>query len=179
MKLTPRERFLAKVCPEPGSGCWLWRGQLRPDGYGVLWLDGKSHSAHRAAWVLFRGEIDPGLLVCHKCDVRACVNPEHLFLGTHTDNARDRQEKGRSMLGEKVHSSKLSAKQVSRIKRMLAEGCMYESELARAFGVTPPTIRAIARGTAWRHVEAAPAAVATAENDNDDPQDCPGLKPDP
>jgi predicted XRE-type DNA-binding protein len=168
MKLTPRERFLAKVCPEPKGGCWLWRGQLRPDGYGVLWLAGKSHSAHRAAWTLFRGEITPGLLVCHTCDVRACVNPEHLFLGTHTDNARDREQKGRSKLGEEVHSAKLSTKQVSRIKRMLAEGCMYQSELARAFGVTHPTIRAIARGTTWRHVKAAP--LQTVER-NDDPID--------
>jgi HNH endonuclease len=155
MKLTPRERFLAKVCPEPGSGCWLWRGQLRPDGYGVLWLAGKSLSAHRAAWMLFRGEITPGLLVCHTCDVRACVNPEHLFLGTHTDNARDREQKGRSMRGEKNHSSKLSMQQVSRIKAVLAEDRMYVSEIAREYGVTPPTIAAIAKGTTWRHVQAA------------------------
>jgi hypothetical protein len=146
MKLTPRERFLAKVCPEPNGGCWLWRGQLNQSGYGVLWLAGKSCIAHRAAWMLFRGEIPPDLLVCHTCDVRACVNPEHLFLGTHTDNARDRKEKGRSMLGEKIHSARLSEQQVRRIKEMLAEGRMYMSELARAFGVTPSTISSIARG---------------------------------
>jgi len=166
MKLTPRERFLAKVCPEPDSGCWLWRGHLRPDGYGVLWLSGKAHTAHRLAWTFFRGEIDPGLLVCHKCDVRACVNPEHLFLGTYLDNARDREKKGRSMRGEKNRSSKLSAEQVSRIKAVLAEGRMYTSELAREYGVTSPTISSIARGNTWRHVQAA-APVQTAETESD------------
>jgi hypothetical protein len=155
MKLTPRERFLAKVCPESNGGCWLWRGLIRPDGYGGTSLDGKPQSAHRAAWILFRGEIGPGLLVCHKCDVRACVNPEHLFLGTYTDNARDREEKGRSMRGEKNHSSKLSTEQVSRIKTALAEDRMYVSEIAREYGVTPSTIAAIAKGTTWRHVQAA------------------------
>jgi DNA-binding Xre family transcriptional regulator len=165
MKLTPRERFLAKVCPEPNGGCWLWRGQLNQSGYGVLWLDGKSRIAHRVAWVFFRGEIPPGVLVCHTCDVPACVNPEHLFLGTHTDNARDREEKGRNMLGEKIHSARLSAEQVSRIKAMLAEGRMYMSELARAFGVTPSTISSIAKGVTWRHVQAVPTAALDTEPD--------------
>ncbi len=168
MKLTPRERFLAKVCPEPNGGCWLWRGQLNQSGYGILWLAGRARLAHRVAWLFFHGEIPLGLLVCHKCDVRACVNPEHLFLGTHTDNARDREEKGRSMLGEKVHSAKLSAKQVSRIKAMLAEGHMNISELARAFGVTHATINSIKRGNTWRRVQAA----ATPKPDlEDDPVD--------
>lgn len=154
MKLTPRERFLAKVCPEPNGGCWLWRGQLRADGYGLAWMEGKSRVAHRVAWMLFRGQIDSHLVVCHKCDVPACVNPDHLFLGTPRDNARDREEKGRGILGETVHSAKLSEAQVRRIKTMLAEGRMYMTELAREYGVTAGTIARIARGMSWRHVKA-------------------------
>jgi anaerobic selenocysteine-containing dehydrogenase len=78
------------------------------------------------------------------------------------DNARDREEKGRSMRGEKNHSSKLSVEQVSRIKAVLAEDRMYVSEIAREYGVTPSTIAAIAKGTTWRHVKAAgPAAAET------------------
>src|SRR5436305_11849569 len=73
MKLTPRERFLAKVCPEPGSGCWLWRGMVVGSGYGMVRFERKMYAAHRLAWKLFRGEIAPGLAVCHKCDVRTCV----------------------------------------------------------------------------------------------------------
>jgi hypothetical protein len=165
MKLTPRERFLAKVCPEPASGCWLWRGQLRQDGYGLVWLAGKSRSAHRVAWMLFRGEIDSRLVVCHTCDVRACVNPDHLFLGTPRDNVRDRQKKGRSPVGEEIRTSKLSAEQVSRIKTMLAEGRMYMTELAREYGVTAATISRIARGMSWRHVKAAPVPAVETESD--------------
>lgn len=165
MKLTPRERFLAKVCPEPDTGCWLWRGQLRSDGYGLMWLTGKSRSAHRVAWMLFRGEIDSRLVVCHKCDVPACVNPDHLFLGTPRDNARDRRQKGRSPVGEKIRSSKLSAEQVSRIKTLLAEGRMYMTELAREYGVTAATIARISRGMSWRHVQAAATLNPELEDD--------------
>lgn len=154
MKLTPRERFLAKVCPEPNGGCWLWRGQVRADGYGLAWLEGKSRVAHRVAWVLFRGQIDSRLVVCHKCDVPTCVNPDHLFLGTPRDNARDRNEKGRGVLGERVHSSKLSEAQVRGIKTALAEGRLYMTELAREYAVSVGTIARIARGLSWRHVKA-------------------------
>jgi hypothetical protein len=155
VKLTPREKFLAKVCPDAASGCWLWRGMVVGTGYGMVRFERKMYPAHRLAWKFFRGEIAPGLSVCHKCDVRACVNPEHLFLGTQADNMRDMKERGRSPHGEKHSRSKLTAEQVSRIKMMLAEGRMYMSELAREYGVTPATISSIARGTTWRHVQVA------------------------
>jgi hypothetical protein len=159
MKLTPRERFLAKVCPEPKDGCWLWRGQVRADGYGMVRFERKVHLAHRLAWTFFRGEIAPGLVVCHKCDVRACVNPEHLFLGTMMDNVRDMMEKGRSRQGENHRSAKLTAEQVRKIKTILAEGLLRVSDIAREYGVTHATIACIARGTSWRHVKLAAAAI--------------------
>ena len=143
MKLTLREKFLAKVCREPASGCWLWQGMVRPDGYGVAIFEGKARGAHRVAWMLFRGEIAREIVVCHKCDVRACVNPEHLFLGTPADNARDMKEKGRHPRGENIRSAKLTTDQVSQIKTLLAEDRMYMREIALQFGVAPPTIRAI------------------------------------
>lgn len=154
MKLTPRERFLAKVCPEPGSGCWLWRGMVIASGYGMVRFERKMYMAHRLAWKFFRGEIAPGLVICHKCDVRACVNPDHLFVGTMMDNIRDMKEKGRSPHGDKHSRSKLTAEKVSRIKAILAEDRMCMSEIAREFGVAHATISCIARGTTWRHVEA-------------------------
>ena len=166
MKLTQRERFLAKVCPEPAGGCWLWRGVVRSDGYGLVTFGGTQQRAHRVAWTLFRGEIGSGLVVCHKCDVRACVNPEHLFLGTIKDNVRDMTKKGRSPRGESHGSSRLTEEQVSRIKTMLLEGRMYMSEIAREFGVAHATISCIARGTTWRHVEAA-APVQAVETERD------------
>jgi hypothetical protein len=159
MKFTSRERFLAKVCPEPDTGCWLWRGQVRADGYGLVRFERKVYLAHRLAWKFFRGEIAPGLVVCHKCDVRACVNPEHLFLGTMMDNVRDMMEKGRSAHGEKHRSAKLTTEQVRRIKTMLAEGFMRVSDIAREYGVTHATVACIARGTSWRHVKLATEAI--------------------
>ncbi len=161
MKLTPRERFLAKVCPEPETGCWLWRGMVVGSGYGMVRFERKLYPAHRLAWKLFRGEIAPGLVVCHKCDVRTCVNPEHLFLGTHAENMKDMQQKGRSPHGDKHSRSKLTSEQVRRIKAMLAEGFMRMSDIAREFGVTHATIGCIARGTSWRHVKLATEAIQT------------------
>ena len=159
MKFTLREKFLAKVCRDAATGCWLWQGMISPDGYGAVRLDGRELRAHRVAWMLFRGEIAPGMVVCHKCDVRACVNPEHLFLGTPADNSQDMVDKGRSSRGAKRHNAKLTEDQVSRIKAMLAEDRLYMSEIAREFGVTASTIREIREGRSWRRVEARPLSV--------------------
>lgn len=165
MKFTPREKFLAKVCPDRASGCWLWQGLVRADGYGYLFFAGAQRRAHRVAWMLFRGEIGSGLAVCHKCDVRACVNPEHLFLGTPDDNAQDMVAKGRTLRGEEHISAKLTAEQVSRIKTMLAEDRMHVSEIARQFGVAYTTIQAIKTGKTWRHVAARAMSVVSSSNE--------------
>lgn len=92
-----------------------------------------------------------------------CVNPEHLFLGTHAENMKDMKEKGRSPHGDEHSRSKLTAKTVSRIKAMLAQRHMRVSEIARAFDVTHATIDCIAKGKTWRHVKAAEPAPSQAE----------------
>jgi len=149
MKLSRRERFLTKVSPR-ADGCWLWTGLIRADGYGAMRFEGREQGAHRVAWKLFRGKVAPGLAVCHTCDVRACVNPAHLFLGTPAENVRDMRAKGRNRRGEKHGSAKLTQAQVRRIKTMLKEDRLYVSEIAREFGVSETTIRAIRDGRTWK-----------------------------
>lgn len=82
--------------PEPNTGCWLWCGTVNSDGYGQLRMAGRTTGAHRLSYEAFVGPVGPGLCVCHKCDVPCCANPDHLFLGTHADNAQDRSRKGRT-----------------------------------------------------------------------------------
>jgi hypothetical protein len=89
------ERFGAFIEPSE-SGCWIWTRGLTHNGYGAFLVKRNPHArAHRWAWMLFRGPIPIGLFVLHKCDVRRCVNPDHLFLGTARDNTTDAINKGR------------------------------------------------------------------------------------
>lgn len=92
-----RERFASKYIPEPNSGCWLWTGALFLTGYPQISPDWKKPNAygHRVSYEIHKGPIPAGMLVCHKCDVRSCVNPDHLYLGTHADNNRDMHIRGR------------------------------------------------------------------------------------
>jgi hypothetical protein len=91
-----KRRLLAGLSPEPNSGCWLWTGYIRPhNAYGAIWAEGRSQQVHRLAYALFKGPIPDNLCVLHKCDTRLCANPDHLFLGTQTDNMRDCWLKGR------------------------------------------------------------------------------------
>ncbi len=87
------ERFWSKV--EKTSTCWLWKASMYPNGYGAFKCYGKTRGAHRIAWEIVNGSIPKNLLVCHTCDVRACVNPDHLFLGSYKDNVQDMVTKQR------------------------------------------------------------------------------------
>ena len=89
-----QERFDSKYIKD-SSGCWLWQACKDRDGYGQLQVAGRSIGAHRVSWELTNGPIPEGLYVCHHCDITNCVNPDHLFIGTNTDNMRDKVNKGR------------------------------------------------------------------------------------
>ncbi len=118
---TLRERFDAKWIPEPFSGCWLWTACINKHGYGNIGLGRKVdgwESAHRVSWRLHRGDIPIGMWVLHTCDVRSCVNPDHLFLGTVLDNNRDCLNKNRrnTPKGESHCQARLTLSQVQEIR---------------------------------------------------------------
>lgn len=103
MKESIKERFMRHVSPEPNSGCWLWTSLGDGRGYGKFSLQGKRRRAHRVAYDLFVGPIPDDAHVLHHCDVPCCVNPAHLWVGTHTDNMRDCCRKGRKAQQKKTH----------------------------------------------------------------------------
>jgi hypothetical protein len=150
--LSPIERFESKFIPEPMSGCWLWIGCHAGGGYGGFTVKGRCRKAHRMSWIFYRGEIPTGLQVNHKCDNRFCVNPDHLWLGTQTDNLRDMVRKGRDVTQRRGYpnSARLRPAHILAIRLSKEKS----SVLAEQYGVTPDTIRDIRNrnGTRWKRV---------------------------
>lgn len=136
------------------TGCWLWTGATASHGYGELhYGDGKRPKAHRVSYELFRGEIPKGMFVCHTCDVRRCVNPAHLFLGTQADNMADMVAKGRQSRGAAHGKSKLNEEKILEIRSLWASGLMSGIALSRMYGVSKGAISFIVNRKSWRHVE--------------------------
>jgi len=129
------------------SGCHLWTG-YKNFGYGRLKWRGEFWGAHRLAWFAKHGPIPEGLCVCHRCDVRACINPDHLFLGTSPENTADRDAKKRQARGATIALSKLTAEKVREIR----VSRKVQADLADIYGVSQPAISAILRRKTWKHV---------------------------
>lgn len=158
------ERFWSKVNKNPSfqfapsvpEPCWEWTAAISNNGYGKFSFNGKPQNAHKISWVLSFGEVPSGLLVCHKCDNRKCVNPSHLFLGNHQDNYDDARLKGKTVAppikrGEKCGTSKLKWNQVLAIRKMHDDGLTaYEIALKNIFPVTRGCICKILENKTWR-----------------------------
>jgi hypothetical protein len=144
-----QERFDEKWIPEPYSGCWLWIGCTNRKGYGAMvgkrreWL-----MAHRLAWELRFGSIPSGKHVCHKCDTPGCVNPDHLFIGTCSDNHADMVAKRRSTFGTRNPMSKLSEKDVLAIR----SDTRTEEQIAKDYHINRSNVGWIRRRQTWQHL---------------------------
>jgi hypothetical protein len=121
------------------DGCWQWLGPYLNSGYGYIWHSGKTKPIHRASWEIHYGEIPDGLDICHKCDNRKCANPEHLFIGTRSDNLRDSVRKGRYR--PNPVKGKLTLEDVQFIRQHYVYG--NTKELMRKFNVCKCTIRRV------------------------------------
>lgn len=130
----------------PAGSCWLWTKHVRRDGYGVFKFHGRNYAAHRVAWMLANGPIPAGLCVCHRCDVRLCVNAAHLFLGTIADNQRDMAFKGRST------NRKLTVAQVREMLHELRRG-VPQRILATRYGINQWSVSHIKARKTYREVE--------------------------
>ena len=149
--VSPLDRFLSQIAI--GNDCWLWIGKLdKKTGYARFrGYDSKRIGAHEFAFRLFREPLVPGMFVCHKCDVRHCVRPSHLFLGTPLDNQIDSIQKGRKKYGEQIANHKLTASDVVAIRERFTNGESKRS-LGRTFGVNRKTVKRIVEREAWNHI---------------------------
>jgi len=139
-----KERFEAKV--DKYGDCWIWTGSRTSLGYGHIVFFGKVRAAHRVAWELAHGSSPGEMKVCHRCDNRACVNPDHLFLGTQSENVHDAIQKKR-------FRAVLTEDSVRDIRRRHAAGGVSYNSLAREFGITNVAIRDAIKGHTWSHVD--------------------------
>lgn len=145
------DSFWARVDKSNTDGCWLWTGFIADNGYGKLTINGNSMWAHRCAWAATYGHAPKDKFVCHTCDVRACCNPSHLFLATHTENMLDMRMKGRGKRGSVCPQAKLNEEKVALILASNAP----RGQLAIEFDVSPATITHIRQRLTWKHVVAA------------------------
>jgi hypothetical protein len=144
-------RFRKKFVERGPDECWVWEGGLAGrKGYGVISYKGKNVRAHRLAWELANGPIPNGLFVCHHCDNPPCVNPNHLFLGTATDNAQDMCQKGRWANGVSSGAASPAQQQarVAEIRERYTSGDSI-SAISLLVGMHKTTVARIVRAHEW------------------------------
>ena len=148
-----RDRLLKHSIPVTESGCWLWTASTGTAGYGQLSVETEKGRrpllAHRLSYETFKGPVGDNF-VLHRCDVRACINPDHLFLGTHQDNMDDKVAKGRQRRGTGIPQAKLTDQQVQEI--LWLRGLKTQREVAKLYGVSQSLVSLLQSGKSRRHL---------------------------
>lgn len=160
---------IAATAPVDKNDCWIWAGTCFERGYGRICIGKKSFYAHRISFEIHHRALLPGELVCHHCDNPPCINPDHLFAGSATDNNRDCIRKGRGNKasgdnhgrrkhpeiiprGETHPVSKLKEHQVIEIRAIYAAGGISQRQIAEQFGVCRELVSQIVRRVIWQHL---------------------------
>ncbi len=150
--MTGRFRSKIETISKEHDICWEWAGFKMPSGYGRFRVGGNIEYAHRYSYKLYIGEIPKGLCVCHHCDNPSCVNPRHLFIGTHKDNMQDCISKGRGgrLSGEKHPRSILTWDEVDEIRRLYLSGECTQTEISKLFATDKQNIWHIVHYRSWK-----------------------------
>ena len=150
------QKFDSKWDLDQKSGCWIWKAEKNWSGYGIFTIRKPRVvfvRAHRFSLEIYLGVTIPrNLLVCHLSDDRRCVNPGHLFVGTHKDNMQDAKNKNRWPKGEEIPSSKLTEREVREIRLKYIPRLYGCPRLAKEYGVSLATIKAVIKQETWKHV---------------------------
>lgn len=156
-KVSLATRLLAKVDATekhgPRGDCWKWNGATDSWGYGRIAVNGKNRTAHRLSYALFRGPVPSDKLVLHKCDVAHCINPAHLYIGTHADNVNDAYRRNRypSKDGSQNGRAVLREEDIPEIRKMIRNGIKYQ-HIASIFKVSTGAIAHVAQGISWKNL---------------------------
>lgn len=148
-ELSLLDRLIKRIGLCRDTGCWLWTAGKTNGGYGTIKHQGKLWRAHVAAFCIFVKPVPPHKEVCHKCDNPSCINPKHLFLGTHRENMLDAKVKGRMARGERARSTKITETTAKNIKIDITDGSLTQVEIAEKHSVNPSIVRMIKSGRAW------------------------------
>lgn len=143
--------FLDRICID-NNGCWNWKKYINKGGYGVINIMGSNYSSHRVSYVLYINDIVDDICVCHKCDNRKCINPNHLFLGTYQDNISDMIGKGRRKDTKHENNGRalLTKDDVINIRLNYKPRIITAKILAKKYNVSEYTIRAIIYNKIWK-----------------------------